>query len=117
MRCPVLDVRPRGAAVRSSMVPNAFLRSVLAAEIGFVLYFSVIADAQPPAGQTGRPAPAGGVQGRLTWFDRQGKVVGTIGELGSFRTFTVSPDGKRVAVERNDLATQNRDIWLIDAAG
>jgi Tol biopolymer transport system component len=54
------------------------------------------------------------VQGRLTWFDRQGKVVGTAGEPGLYRTFTISPDGKRVAFERNDPATQNRDIWVLD---
>src|SRR5579863_6910167 len=64
----------------------------------------------------GRPAPAGGVQGRLTWFDRQGKVVGTSGEPGLYRTLTISPDGKRVAFERNDPQTMNRDIWLLEVA-
>jgi Tol biopolymer transport system component len=29
---------------------------------------------------------------------------------------TISPDGKRIAVERADPQTQNRDIWLIDSA-
>jgi Tol biopolymer transport system component len=53
----------------------------------------------------------GGVTGRLTWFDRQGKAVGVIGEPGAYRTLTISPDGKRVAAE------MNRDIWLVDAAG
>lgn len=71
-----------------------------------------IADAQ----QGGRAAPAGGVEGRLTWFDRQGKVVGTSGEPGLYRTFTISPNGKRVAFERADPETQNRDIWLLDIA-
>ena len=61
------------------------------------------------------------MQGRLTWFDRQGKVVGTVGEPGLYRTLTISPDGKRVAFERstpveNQPTTQNRDIWLFDAA-
>jgi len=64
-----------------------------------------------------RRGPAGGVEGRLTWFDRQGNKVGTIGESGFYRTLSVSPDGKRVAVERNDPATQNRDIWILDVAG
>jgi Tol biopolymer transport system component len=64
---------------------------------------------QPPAGREG--AARGGVTGRLTWFDRQGKPVGTIGEPGVYRTLTISPNGKRVAVE------QNRDIWLLDATG
>ena len=79
-----------------------------------------IADAQQPAGQPGKAAPKGDVRGLLTWFDRQGRVVGTAGEPGVNRTLTISPDGKRIAVERADPPTQNqpqnRDIWLIDVA-
>lgn len=70
--------------------------------------------AQQPAGQPGKAAPKGGVQGRLTWFDRQGKVVGNSGEPGLYRTLTISPDGKRIAFERADPDTQNRDIWLLE---
>jgi len=33
-----------------------------------------------------------------------------------YRTLAISPDGKRVAVERADPQTQNKDIWLLDAA-
>ena len=79
-----------------------------------------VVDAQQPAAQSGKAAPKGSVQGRLTWFDRQGKVVGTSGEPGVYRTLTISPDGKRIAVERTDPPvenqTQNRDIWLIEIA-
>lgn len=66
----------------------------------------VLASTQHAAGQA-----RGAVQGRLTWFDREGKTVGTIGETGSYRTLTISPDGKRVAAE------MDRDIWLLDSAG
>jgi Tol biopolymer transport system component len=66
--------------------------------------------AQPP------PGPRGAIDGRLTWFDRQGNKVGTIGEPGVYRTLAISPDGKRVAAERTDPQTQNRDIWLLDVA-
>jgi Tol biopolymer transport system component len=76
-----------------------------------------VANAQQPAAPTERAAPRGAIQGRLTWFDRQGKTVGTIGEPGLYRTLAISPDGKRIAVERTDPQTQNRDIWLVDAAG
>ena len=72
--------------------------------------------AQPPARPSERAAPRGAINGRLTWFDRQGNKVGTIGEPGMYRTLTISPDGKRVAVERTDPQTQNKDIWLVDAA-
>lgn len=81
---------------------------------GFLLF---AAYAQQPGRQTERAAPQGGVQGRLTWFDRTGKVVGTAGEPGLYRTFTISPDGKRAAFERADAETQNRDIWVQDFAG
>lgn len=63
-----------------------------------------------------RSAPRGAIDGRLTWFDRHGNKVGTIGELGIYRTLTISPDGKRVAVERTDRETQNKDIWIFDVA-
>jgi eukaryotic-like serine/threonine-protein kinase len=72
--------------------------------------------AQQPAGQPGKAAPKGGVQGRLSLFDRQGKVTSTPGESGLYRTLTISPDGKRAAFERMDPQTQNRDIWLLDVA-
>jgi eukaryotic-like serine/threonine-protein kinase len=71
---------------------------------------------QPAAPAPERAAPRGAIDGRLTWFDRQGKTVGTIGEPGVYRTLTISPDGKRVAVERTDAQTQNKDIWLVDSA-
>jgi Tol biopolymer transport system component len=76
----------------------------------------VLAEAQQPGGGSEKGAPKGGVTGRLTWFDRQGKVVGTAGEPGLYRTLTISPDGKRVAFERTDPQTQNRDIWLLEIA-
>ena len=84
-----------------------------------VLLFALIgslAHAQAPA--AGREGPArGAVEGHLTWFDRQGTRVGTTGEAGVYRTLSVSPDGKRVAAERTEPGTQNRDIWIFDAAG
>lgn len=82
----------------------------------FLILVAAAAVAQQPAGEAGRPAPRGTVDGRLTLFDRQGNKVGTVGEPGIYRTLTISPDGKRVAVERTDRETQNRDIWLINVA-
>jgi Tol biopolymer transport system component len=90
------------------------LSTGLAAGIGTLF---LIAEAQQPGGQPAKaPAPKGGIQGRLTWFDRQGKVAGTAGDPGLYRTLMVSPDGTRVAFERNDPQTQNRDIWLLEFA-
>ena len=95
------------------MTHTAVFSSVLVLGAGLVLF---LADAQQPAGQAGKAAPKGGVQGRLTFFNRQGKVVRTFGEPGLYRTLSLSPDGKRIAFERTDPQTMNRDIWLIDAA-
>jgi Tol biopolymer transport system component len=76
----------------------------------------LLASAQERGGEAGKAAPKGGVAGRLAWFDRQGKMGGKAGSLGVYRTLTISPDGKRVAFERADPQTQNRDIWLLNFA-
>ncbi len=57
----------------------------------------------------------GNIYGHLTWFDRQGKVLGTFGDTALFRTLSISPDGKRIAFERADSQNQlSRNLWLYD---
>jgi serine/threonine protein kinase len=59
----------------------------------------------------------GGVPPQLTWLDRSGKTVGTIGDAGSglnANDVELSPDGKRIAVTRT--VNGNSDVWIIDAA-
>jgi eukaryotic-like serine/threonine-protein kinase len=69
------------------------------------------------SGQGSMNGPSrGNIRGQLTWFDRQGKVLGVMGDLGVYRSLALSPDGKNVAFERNDPQTQNRDIWLYEIA-
>jgi Tol biopolymer transport system component len=53
---------------------------------------------------------------RLTWFDRDGKVLGYASDPGTFNTLALSPDGSRVAAARTDQQTGNTDIWIIDLA-
>jgi Tol biopolymer transport system component len=57
-----------------------------------------------------------GATRQLTWLDRSGKAVGTVGALDTagFSNVELSPDGKRVAVHRK--VNGNSDIWLIDSA-
>jgi eukaryotic-like serine/threonine-protein kinase len=50
---------------------------------------------------------------KLTWFDRQGKTLETIGQPGSYNTLALSPDGTRVAAERQDGT--GTDLWLIES--
>jgi eukaryotic-like serine/threonine-protein kinase len=57
------------------------------------------------------------IQGQLTWFDRSGKSLGAFGDVGSYRTLALSPDGKRVAFERGDPQKPAvRNVWLYEFA-
>jgi eukaryotic-like serine/threonine-protein kinase len=53
---------------------------------------------------------------QLAWFDREGKQTGTVGPADVYVNPSLSPDEKRVAVERAELSGQggSSDIWLID---
>jgi serine/threonine protein kinase len=57
-------------------------------------------------------ALAGNVQ--LTWIDRAGKVLDTVGAPGILARPAISPDGKTVAVPRQDPQTGYYDLWLYD---
>jgi hypothetical protein len=52
---------------------------------------------------------------QLTWFDRTGKALGTIGEPRTIPDIELSPDRKRLAISTTD-ATGNADIWTYDLA-
>jgi hypothetical protein len=56
----------------------------------------------------------------LRWFDRTGKDIGGIaagnGHVGQMDTMALSPDGSRLAVSREDPATRNIDVWVLDLA-
>jgi len=54
-------------------------------------------------------------QRQLVWFDRSGKMLGTMGALDAndLSAPSLSPDGHRAAVQRT--VEGNRDIWLVDA--
>ena len=51
---------------------------------------------------------------QLTWFDRQGKPLGTAGEPGSISNVRISPDGTRVAYRKDSFNLAAQDIWLLD---
>jgi len=56
---------------------------------------------------------AGGTQ-QLTWFDRSGKSIGTVGSPGEMHGPVIAPDGKAVVVDRLDLQTGSYKLWLHD---
>jgi dipeptidyl aminopeptidase/acylaminoacyl peptidase len=49
-----------------------------------------------------------------TWFDRDGQRLRTIGEPGVYEQITLSPDGRRAAVQRRDPRLDTTDIWILD---
>jgi Tol biopolymer transport system component len=53
---------------------------------------------------------------QITVFDRQGRVVGRIGDPGSIGQVNLSPDGARVVAMRNDPKTNQLDVWTYDVA-
>ena len=49
----------------------------------------------------------------LTWFDRSGNRISTLGPAAQFSNPALSPDGKWMATGRRD-AQGGRDLWLFD---
>ena len=48
------------------------------------------------------------------WRDRQGKTLGQLGEQGPYGDIDLSPEGKRVAITRQDPGAPGADIWVTD---
>ncbi|MBI4480006.1 MAG: serine/threonine-protein kinase [Acidobacteria bacterium] len=55
-----------------------------------------------------------GLSTRLRWFDRGGKPVEALGPPGPYVDPELSPDGRRVAVERTDPQSGAGDLWLLE---
>ena len=49
---------------------------------------------------------------QLTWLDRSGKAVGTIGRPGIGNNPAISPDGNTIVAQRGDTRTGVVDLWL-----
>jgi Tol biopolymer transport system component len=62
-----------------------------------------------------RSGPTTGGSGRLTWFDRSGKTLGTVAENGFYRYPRVSPDGRHAVVTFSQDEV-GMDLWQIDLA-
>jgi Tol biopolymer transport system component len=53
---------------------------------------------------------------QLAWLDREGKQVGTVGPPGEYLNVALSPDERRVVIDRNDATLLTHDLWLYDLA-
>jgi len=51
---------------------------------------------------------------QMTWFDRAGKRIETIGPPDIMQAAALSPDGNAVVVDRLDPAAGTYDLWLYD---
>ncbi len=51
---------------------------------------------------------------QLTWLDRQGKTLGTVGDIGVYNDVVLSPDATRAVVSR--VGDNGQDLWLMDLA-
>ena len=72
-----------------------------------------------PTGSLVYRTGGGAGQQQLTWYDRQGKTLGTVADpyvYAGTSAPVLSPDGKRVAFTRTDPQSGNTDIWLFEFA-
>ncbi len=56
----------------------------------------------------------GADKSQLTWFDRAGKQIGTIGNPGLLTNPALSPDGRHVAFGESDKDGRHVDVWVRD---
>jgi serine/threonine protein kinase len=50
---------------------------------------------------------------QLTWLDRTGNVLATMGDPGEYSGPALSPDEDRIVVALNDSQTKSRDLWIL----
>ncbi|MCJ7753256.1 MAG: hypothetical protein MUP13_01695 [Thermoanaerobaculales bacterium] len=50
----------------------------------------------------------------LVWLDRKGSRLGVLGDVASYFSLSISPDGTRVAVPVADETTGTHDLWIYD---
>jgi dipeptidyl aminopeptidase/acylaminoacyl peptidase len=61
--------------------------------------------------------PVGAAEGStLTWFDRSGQRIGTLGDPATYEFLELSPDGQFASVSVLDEAQKGHDIWVFDVA-
>ena len=52
----------------------------------------------------------------LTVFDRDGKVLNTVGERDLYNQPSLSPDGNRIVVIKQDPEKETAEVWVMDVA-
>jgi hypothetical protein len=90
--------------------------TIVASEVGFQpsTYWTAMTVAQN--GTLVFSTGTGAVLSALTWMGRTGKELNRVGEPGVIANPTISPDGRRVAVDISDQKANNVDVWLLGLA-
>jgi WD40 repeat protein/predicted Ser/Thr protein kinase len=101
----------RGALVAQTFDPHTLKLSgeprEIAEAVGTMIGY---ADMWVAASDNGTVVYAAPESQQLTWFERLGKTLGTLGDSGVFYAVRFSPDGKQVAV----AGGTGRDLRLLD---
>jgi Tol biopolymer transport system component len=90
--------RPQLITAQVGRNPSTYWSAFTVAENGTVVYHQ----------------SAGAPLSQLTWYDRNGKELGKLGESSTIANPSLSPDGQRVAVDVLDGKDKNIDIWIHD---
>jgi len=105
LRATPFDVSKGSLSGESQMVadqvgyqPSTFWAAFAVAEKGTVVYNPTV----------------GSALSVLTWYDRAGKELGHVGDIGVLANPTLSPDNERVAVDITDAKAKSVSIWLND---
>jgi Tol biopolymer transport system component len=51
---------------------------------------------------------------QLGWFDREGKLLETVGQLNNYYAWSLSPDEKRLALQEVDPSGRGGAIWIME---
>ena len=89
---------PRVVADQVGFQPSTYWGAFSVAENGTVVYNPTV----------------GAALSVLTWYDRAGKELGHVGDVGVLANPTLSPDNGLVAVDIADVRANNINIWLSD---
>ena len=57
---------------------------------------------------------AGVAGNRIVWYDRKGNVIDTLGDIGLYGNCRLSPGGSHFAINLEEPASGNSDIWVFD---
>jgi eukaryotic-like serine/threonine-protein kinase len=76
--------------------PSTYWSTFASATTGTVVYGSLVSASKS----------------QLTWYDRTGKELGTVGEPGILANPMISPDQANVTVDVADIKSKNIDVWI-----